>query len=132
MESALKKINSKNFFLGVIISFTFSFVLSILPVWQLVIISAIVGGFFLKDAKIGGLASLIGVVSSWAMYLIINILTGSVWILVDQIGALLIGNSGYGFVVVIMILLIGGILGFLGGYIGTALWQIVAEQENER
>ena len=85
-----------NFFYICILIFTFLFSFSI--IWQFIIIPAIIAGFFNKTMKKGALSGALGVGTYWFIFMIHGIITKNSYLLLDQIGTLLI-DSGYGWLI---------------------------------
>ena len=104
--------------LSFIIVYCITSVLTLIPVWHLIIIPGIIAGIMNKSMRYGILAASIGILSCWLIYILFGMATRNTYAILNQIGALLFG-SGSGWIFVILILLIGAIFGFLGAVIGN-------------
>lgn len=113
-------IENRNFYISIIVALCLTMILTTIPVWQLVIIPGIIAGFFNKNMKRAILAGLIGVFAAWIIYILHGLITRNVYIILDQFGALII-STGYGWLLLIIIILMGAIFGALGGGFGYGL-----------
>ena len=91
---------------------------SLIPLWHLIIIPGIIAGNFHLDRKKGAKSGAIGVLIAWIIYIFIHIIFINAYLLLDQFGALLI-SSGFGWLILIIILLMGIVFGALGGALGS-------------
>lgn len=106
-------------YLGLIICVIATLLFTLTPFWQFAFLSGFLGGIFAKKMKTGLLIGFLGVVIGWGLYTLFTILFAQTMAtMLDQIGNLLIGVSGYGAFIAIVIILIGGLMGLLGGAIG--------------
>jgi hypothetical protein len=96
---------------------------TLIPIWQFVIIPGILVGIYNKRFRLAILSGLIGVTAAWNTYILFGIAYNNVYLTLDQFGALLIG-SGYGWLIVLLIILFGALFGLLGGGIGNLTLQI--------
>lgn len=117
MKMNIKKEN-QIFILSTIISTLFASLLSLIPIWQLIILAGIAAGVINKKIRRGTLSGAAGVLIFWIIYLIHGMITRNTYTLLDQFGALIIG-SGFGWLLLILILLLGTLFGALGGAIGS-------------
>jgi len=104
--------------LSFIVVYCITSILTLIPLWHLIIIPGIIAGIMNKSMKYGSLAASIGVLICWLVYILFGIATRNTYAILNQIGALLFG-SGSGWIFVFLILLIGAIFGFLGAVIGN-------------
>jgi hypothetical protein len=109
------------YLIGILVCYILAFIFIYIPVWQLVIIPGIVGGLFTKDTKKSALVGLIGVCAGWGTYALINIIVGDVAMLFDQVGVVIAGVEGIGFVFIILSIIIGGVIGLFGSIIGCSM-----------
>jgi hypothetical protein len=112
------------FILSIIIATILSSLLSLIQIWQLVILAGIVAGILNKTMKMGTLSGAMGVLIFWTIYVIHGMITRNTYTLLDQFGALII-DSGFGWLLVILILLLGTLFGALGGAIGTGMMILI-------
>jgi hypothetical protein len=117
MKIKLEKEN-QIFILSIFIAVVLASLLSLIPVWQLVIIAGIAAGVLNRSMKRGTLSGAAGVLIFWAIYMVHGMITKNTYTLLDQFGALIIG-PGFGWLLVLLILLLGTLFGALGGAIGS-------------
>jgi len=98
--------------------------LTLIPVWQLIIIPGIIAGLFNKSLKHGVLSGSFGVTLSWGLYILVGMITRNVYIILDQFGELIFGE-GLGWAFIILILVLAAIFGATGGGIGNGLMGII-------
>lgn len=104
--------------LSFIVVYCITSVLTLIPVWHLIIIPGIIAGIMNKSMRYGILAASIGIFVCWLVYILFGMATRNTYAILNQIGALLFG-SGSGWIFILIILLIGAIFGFLGAVIGN-------------
>lgn len=114
------ELEKRNFYISIIIALCLTMILTTIPVWQLVIIPGIITGLFNKSMKRAVVSGLIGVLLGWSIYIIHGLITRNTYTILDQFGSLMIG-SGFGWLLLILIILFGAIFGALGGGIGNGL-----------
>jgi hypothetical protein len=112
--------NEKYFLISILIGAVIAGILSLIPIWHLVLIAGIAAGLFNRTMKKGTLAGGAGVCIWWLIYMIYGMVAIGAYSLMDQFGALLIG-SGFGWLIFLIILLVGTLIGALGGSIGSAI-----------
>lgn len=112
------EIEKKKFYLSTLLAAIIAGILSFIPLWQLIIIPGIIAGNFHEKRKKGIKSGAAGVVIFWAIYIVIHIITINAYLLLDQFGALLI-SSWFGWLILIIIILMGTLFGALGGAIGS-------------
>ncbi|MFX1557964.1 MAG: hypothetical protein ACFFC9_11985 [Promethearchaeota archaeon] len=104
--------------LSFIVVYCITSVLTLIPVWHLIIIPGIIAGIMNKSMRYGILAASIGIFVCWLVYTLFGMATRNTYVILNQIGALLFG-SGSGWIFILLILLIGAGFGFLGAVIGN-------------
>ena len=104
----------------IILAMALTMLLSLIPVWQLIIIPGIVAGFFNKRLRYAILSGLAGVTLSWTLYMITALTTRNTYAILDQVGTLMIG-PGFGWLILLIVLIIGLLLGAFGGGLGYSL-----------
>lgn len=102
------------------VSFGFGLLFTLTPIWQLGLIAGFAGGFLVLKMKWGTLGGL-GVAVAWLVYALFQIGTTQAWLVLDQVGGAIVGSGGFGGVVLLWIILLGGLLGALGGAIGSGV-----------
>ena len=68
---------------------------------------------------------LAGIVSAWVIYIVIEVLSTQVYYMFDQVGGIILGLTGYGWVFILVLILIGAILGTLGGSFGSGVRMLI-------
>jgi len=124
----------RNFLLGIFIAAVITLVLSFIEIWQLVIIPGIVVGIInYKHPRKGIYSGAIGIALMWLFYMLYMMATRNAYTNIDQFAGLIFGDLGFGWVILILILLFGGLFGALGGAIGAGTMKLVKlKQENKR
>ena len=111
------KSENQDLIIGIITSFVIASIFSMIPVWQLIIIPGIIAGVLNTTIKRAALASGIGTLITWSLYVISGVILNNVDLILDQFGALIIG-PGYGGLFIFLILLMSLAFGALGGALG--------------
>ena len=127
-------VENKNFFISLFTTICLAMLLTLIPVWQLIIIPGMIAGIINKSLKRGVLSGFLGVTFSWGMYILVGTITRNVYSMLDQLGGLIFGESS-GWVFLLLILLIAAILGAFGGGIGNglmALYKMYQEKSTSR
>jgi len=109
----------RNFLIGTLISLALSSLLSLIPIWQLIFIAAFAGGIVNRKVKFGALSGALGVAIFWLLYVIDGVFFNGLYNLFDIFGTLIIG-SGFGWLILLIIVVIGFLFGLLGGSIGSS------------
>jgi len=118
------KIENRKFYISLIIVLCLTIVLTLIPVWQLVIIPGIIAGMLNKSLKRGILSGFSGVTLSWGIYIIVGLFTRNVYFLLDQFGELIFGG-GSGWIFLMLIMLLAAIFGAIGGGIGNGIMALI-------
>ncbi|MBY9012265.1 MAG: hypothetical protein KGD70_07815 [Candidatus Lokiarchaeota archaeon] len=118
------EVENRNFYISVIVVICLTMLLTIVPIWQLIIIPGIIAGIINKSLKHGVLSGFLGVTLSWGLYILVGMITRNVYIMLDQLGGLIFGG-GFGWAFVVLILLIAAIIGAFGGGIGNGLMILI-------
>ncbi len=127
----LKKIKVKvepetrNFLISFVLTAIITFILTYVPIWQLIIIPGIIGGLFNKTMRRGIYSAALGVSIVWIFYMVYKMAEFNAFTNLDQFAFLIFGDLGYGWVIFILILLIGILLGALGGAIGSGIMILI-------
>ncbi|MFX0052975.1 MAG: hypothetical protein ACFE8U_16990 [Candidatus Hermodarchaeota archaeon] len=114
-------------FFAIIVTCALELIFLMVPLWPLTLLAAIIGGNFCMEMKWGAFSGLIGIYFAWFIYFLLNPITK----LADQLGSLIIGSSGMGGPILLFIFLIGGVLGLLGGSIGSGIRMIILPSKNQ-
>ncbi|MHA1240899.1 MAG: hypothetical protein ACTSQU_08900 [Promethearchaeota archaeon] len=118
------EIENRTFYISVISVSCLSMLLTLIPVWQLVIIPGIIAGMLNKSLKRGILSGFCGVTLSWGIYVIVGLATRNVYLLLDQFGELIFGGDS-GWIFLILVILLAAIFGAIGGGIGNGLMAVI-------
>ncbi len=129
-EKMLKFYTTNEPVFGVVIGLALAFGFAYTPVWMLAIIAALFSGFFYKKMWHGCLIGLASVGVAWSVYALIALSTTRVSILMDQLGQVIIGSTNIGWVLVLIVALVGCILGALGGSMGSGIRKLIDIQRN--
>ena len=105
--------------IGFFFSFFFGLIFAMLSFWPLVLVAAIIGGFFLDEMKWGALASALGISLAWFFSFLIAM--NNIGLQVEQLAKLFTSAPGVGMILLLLIFLIGAFFGFLGGAIGSGI-----------
>ena len=124
------KAEDRNLLLGILVAGLLAWALSYTMIWQLVIIAGVVGGLLNNSFRRGSLSGTLGIGLSWLGMMLYDLVASKTYILLDQFGGLL-GLSGMGYIVFIVILLMGVIFGALGGAIGGGLRGLISGNVSE-
>jgi len=117
-------VENRNFYISVIVVMCLTMLLTLIPIWQLIIIPGIIAGIFNKSLKYGVISGFLGVTFSWGLYILVGMFTRNVYFLLDQLGGLIFGE-GFGWVFIVLILLLAAIFGAIGGGIGNGLMALI-------
>ena len=118
------EIENRKFYISLIVVLCLTMLLTLIPVWQLVIIPGIIAGMLNKSLKRGILSGFCGVSLSWGIYVIVGLFTRNVYFLLDQFGELIFGGDS-GWIFLILVILLAAIFGAIGGGIGNALMALI-------
>lgn len=137
MEKYFMKLQKqkKNFVISLIAVSAATILLLFIPIWQLILIPGIIAGLINKDAKRSIYSAIIGVSIVWLGFMFIQFYVKDTYTLLDQFAGFIFGGLGFGFVIVIIILLMGIIFSALGAAVGAYIIQfydIRKANESER
>ncbi len=118
------EIENRKFYISIIVVSCLTMLLTLIPVWQLVIIPGIIAGMLNKSLKRGILSGFCGVSLSWGIYVIVGLITRNVYFLLDQFGELIFGGDS-GWIFLILVILLAAIFGAIGGGIGNGLMAVI-------
>ncbi|WP_371805194.1 hypothetical protein [Candidatus Lokiarchaeum ossiferum] len=114
-------VKKHSFILGILASSITGFLFTLTPIWQLAFIAGILGGIINSTQKKGTLSGMIGMLIAWSTSTIYYLLLNKTHILFDQLGVLILNQTGMGWLFIVIIILIGMIIGALGGMIGAGI-----------
>lgn len=121
----IERFNKIMFYAAPVLGFILAFALAFTPVWQLSILVGIIAGAFYNEMKKGVVAGLIGVGLGWTLYVIIKTSTSNIETLLNQVGGIILGSSGMGWVFIIAIIILGFLFGALGGTLGSGIRKLI-------
>jgi len=126
--------DSKNFLLAIVIAGSTTYLLTFIEIWQLILIPGVMAGALCyKKPREGIYGAAIGITIAWAIYMGIAMLTRNAYINFDQFAGLIFGSLGYGWVIILIVLLCGMLFGALGGAIGAGTTLLIKiKQKNLR
>ena len=118
------EIENRMFYISIVVTLCLTMLLTLIPVWQLVIIPGIIAGMLNKSLKRGILSGFCGVTLSWGIYVIGGLFTRNVYFLLDQFGELIFGG-GSGWVFLLLVILLAAVFGAIGGGIGNGMMTVI-------
>lgn len=121
----------RNLLIGTMISLILSALLSLVPIWQLIFIAGFVGGVINRKIIFGAISGAVGVGSFWVLYVIDGLFFRGLYNLFDIFGSILIG-SGFGWLIVLIIIIMGLLFGLLGGTLGSTGGNLVLDLYERR
>ncbi|MHA2295699.1 MAG: hypothetical protein ACXAEU_09045 [Candidatus Hodarchaeales archaeon] len=120
-KNQLEKYSKYSPVLAVAVSSVLVFIVTMTSFWQLTLVATLIGGLLCTEMKWGAVAGAGGVCLAWLLYLLMN----PVFVLADQIGGLIMGSSGAGWLIILLIFFVGALFGLLGGSIGSGLRMLI-------
>ena len=105
--------------------------LTLFPVWQLVILAGILGGLLASKRKIAFLAGFLGTIIAWGMYFLIMQIRFGTGVIPLQFSMLIFGNESFGSFFWLIFSLIGGLIGGSAGWVGYTLKSLLNSQNSK-
>ena len=99
-------------------------ILTLIPIWQLMIISPILTGMLNQRMRYSIIAGINSILLSWIIYITIRLALGNVYGILDLLGSLIF-EAGYAWIFLLIIFLSGVIFGALGGCLGSKLKNLI-------
>ena len=109
------------FYVSIITAMIIAYFLTYIEYWQFILVAGIIPGLFNKKMKRGVYSGAIGVSIVWLLYMIYAMVTRNAYTNIDQFAALIFGDTGYGWAIIILVFLFGALFGALGGSIGSGI-----------
>jgi len=106
---------------AIAVSFITALLFTLTPLWQLSLLAGAMGGFLVSKMKCGAFSGFVGTALAWGLYVIIEVVSNQTQVLFDNLGGLIAGTTGLGFLLIVVVILMGGLLGMLGGIIGAGI-----------
>ena len=111
---------------AIIITYISTLLFTITGIWQLIVISGFLGGFFCQRARKGLIVGFLGVYLAWMSLFFVYALTTE---MISFFQFWLVETMGYSLIILYIIMLLssfmGGIIGALGGINGTFVKQFL-------
>jgi hypothetical protein len=115
-------VNNNRFFLSLIDGILVTLLLGIfLKTWLVLFLSGIVCGLYYEKVRMGLLIGFLANFLGWLIFLLYYMVFFPNALVMGDVFLSLAGAGGLGFIVIILTLMIGGIGGLIGGYIGSAI-----------
>jgi hypothetical protein len=140
MHSLLEKSEKRFYdrlepFIGFIICLGAAIGFSFTAIWPLVFLAGFLGGIFVQKVWQGAVIGFLGCLSAWSVYAIIKTTAINTNILFNQIMGIFFSSQNLGWLLIILIILVGGIFGLLGSVIGSGcriFWHIFQQNKTTR
>lgn len=113
------------FYISILTAMILAYFLTYIEYWQFIVVAGIIPGLFNKKMKRGIYSGAIGVAVVWLLYMIYAMVTRNAYTNIDQFAGLIFGDTGYGWAIVILVMLFGMLFGALGGSIGSGITIII-------
>ena len=105
--------------------------ITLIPIWQLVIISPILTGMLNQRMRYSVIAGMNSILISWIIYIAIRLTLGNVYFILELLGSLIL-EPGYAWIFLLIIFLSGVIFGALGGGLGNKLKNLIIYLQNKK
>ncbi len=92
--------------------------LTLIPFWQLIVIPCLIVGWLAQKSSKSFFTGFLSTVFGWGIYYLITLLRHDSAVLANYFTNLLFGNFSIGWIILLLSLLIGGLVGGLSGYLG--------------
>ncbi|MHA1792427.1 MAG: hypothetical protein ACTSVI_07265 [Promethearchaeota archaeon] len=135
MDSNIKELIKKSYMKydyiwNLSIVYGISLLLTFIPLWQIVVIGGFVGGLLVKKkAGIAWWTGFIGVALAWFTVIVMFCITQKALMMMDLIIEFLIGAGNLGVIGMVLSILIGGLIGGVGGFLGFSIRKGIFEKE---
>lgn len=116
--------NNQIFIISILVVICCTAILTLIPIWQLIIIPGIVAGILNSKLRKAVLSGTFGVFIYWLLYIIDGIIFENAYPLFDQFGGLILG-TGYGWLIIFLILIFGLVFGLLGAFMGNKVIKVI-------
>lgn len=114
----------KTLILSIFFGACLSMVLTLIPIWQLVIIPAIITGIINQKMRDSIIAGILSILIPWSIYIGYGLATRNVYVILDQLGTLIFG-AGFAWVFLLIVFLSSIIIGALGGGLGNKFYLLI-------
>jgi hypothetical protein len=111
---------------GLLIACVAGLLLTLTSVWQLAMAGGFFGGMAIrKKAGIAWWVGFVGVALAWLTIVLVFVAIGPAWKAMDLVVAVIAGSSGLAGVGLVLTLVIGGLAGGAGGFLGFSIDAII-------
>ncbi|MHA1944730.1 MAG: hypothetical protein ACXAC6_01540 [Candidatus Hodarchaeales archaeon] len=129
LKMYIEQLNKYYLPISILVCFLLDLIFISFSLWPLTILAAIIGGLFCTEMKWGSLAGILGILLAWLTSYLLA--TNDIIQQADQLGRLIIGSSGAGGILVFIIFLVGALMGFLGGSIGSGIRMLTIPESGD-
>ncbi len=106
-----------------------SFGLAFSPLWQLSLVAGAIAGLLSARMKWGAIMGCLGTALGWLAYMGLMFLISESYALVEQVAGIIFGSTSLGWILILLITLIGGLFGTLGGSIGSGVRILISARK---
>ncbi|MHA1902672.1 MAG: hypothetical protein ACW968_02025 [Candidatus Thorarchaeota archaeon] len=114
------------FFPALIIVIVLGIALELSGVWMTMIIAGTLGALFVRRHRHAFLAGFLGVAISWTVLFLVLTMTSQASVIAEFFIGLL-GITGLGWLVMVISILVGALLGAFGGLLGRSVYELIDE-----
>lgn len=114
------------FFPALIIVIVLGIALELSGVWMTMIIAGALGALFVRRHRRAFLAGFLGVGISWTVLFLVLTMTSQASVVAEFFIGLL-GLTGLGWLVMVISVLVGALLGAFGGLLGRSVYELIDE-----
>jgi hypothetical protein len=107
---------------GLVVAYAVGLLLTLTTVWQLAIIGGFIGGMAIrKKAGIAWWVGFAGVALAWLTIVLVYVAIGPAWKVMDLVVDIIVGVTGLAGIGLALTLVIGGLAGGVGGFLGFSI-----------
>lgn len=121
-------VDTQLYLISLIVALLLSSIFVLTEYWELFLVAGIIAGALNKKMKKGALSGAVGVSIVWFVYMINAIITRNAYASLDQFAAFILGDLGFGWLLFILIMLLGTLIGALGGAIGSGITILLSKE----
>ncbi|MHA1146914.1 MAG: hypothetical protein ACTSR8_01575 [Promethearchaeota archaeon] len=121
MENYIQQqhLERRNRFFSFLLCILITSILLFIEIWYLILIPGIIVGVLNRNTRESMKIAAIGITLVWCIYILNALFTQNAYIYADQFAGLITGEFGFGWILIIFIILIGALFGALGGALGS-------------
>jgi hypothetical protein len=124
-----KKLRTVSPLFGFLTTFVLTYLFSLTPIWQLSFIAGFLGSLICARSKWSPWISGLGIIASWGIYLGIKSAANHSPVFLDNLGEIVFQRTDFGWIFILIILSVGGILGILSGYMAKIGWYLIHQDK---